>query len=289
MGHGIAGLHAAQGSQVTVIEPNSATRESLRRRLLNSFAPLDVADEVVRNTTVSADPEAMIGSDLIVEAASEQLDLKISILRTASQHAPQAIFATNTSALRISDIAGAHVNPSLVVGTHFFNPPHLIPLVEVVPGERTAKSTIRLVANHLRSLGKQPAVLSSDPPGFVANRIQHAMWREALDLLDKGVADAQTIDMIVRNSFGARLSVMGPIENADYVGLDLVAEIHNYLFPSLSNRHQVSDAISNALGAGNLGRKTGQGLSSWSEEQTQRSTDTLSKHLIDQFFTEGTE
>lgn len=284
MGHAIAGLHAAAGAQVTVLETDAESRRSMHGRIHASFTPLGSADRAVANTSVTSDSgRALSGSDIVIEAAVETIAVKNDLVRLASRFAPESIFATNTSAIRISDIAESHANPELVVGTHYFNPPHLIPLVEVVPGQRTSPNTVQKIAEYLRSIDKIPAVLSSDPPGFVANRIQHAMWREALALLEAGVADAETIDLIVCNSFGPRLTVMGPIENADYVGLDLIESIHSYLFPHLSSTTSPSTEVLNAVARGKLGRKTGQGITTWTEQRAQQATERLASHLITTF------
>ena len=142
---------------------------------------------------------------------------------------PDAILATNTSVISITEIAARAKGKGRIVGTHFWNPPYLIPLVEVVPGEGSSPQAVDQTFDLLKSVGKHPVKVKRDVPGFVGNRLQHALWREAISIVDQGIADAATVDEVIKNSFGIRLPVLGPMETADMVGLDLTLQIHNYI------------------------------------------------------------
>ncbi|MEU4513751.1 3-hydroxyacyl-CoA dehydrogenase NAD-binding domain-containing protein [Nonomuraea wenchangensis] len=259
MGHSIAGVFAGAGSQVSLFDTHEpALRQGLadmRRQLLDPEA----ADGV---TICSELPAAVAAAHLVIEAVPERLELKQRIFAEVSDLAPEAVMATNTSVLKIAEV-GRRADRRRVLGTHWFNPPHLVPLVEVVESDATDPACVAWVMGVLRQAGKLPVHVRRDIPGFLGNRLQHAMWREALHLVETGACDAETIDLVVRNGFGLRLPAMGPIENADYVGLDLVLAVHEYLFPHLSRDEEPSRLLREAVDAGRLGAKTGAGLLTW--------------------------
>ena len=167
-------------------------------------------------------PAAVEGVDVVIEAVPERLALKQDVFERLGQLLPDSMLATNTSVLRIAEIAALTENPERVIGTHWYNPPHLIPLVEVAQSDATSTTDVDWMIGILTQAGKVPVHIRKDTPGFVGNCIQHAMWREAISLVDEGVCDAATADLVVRSSFGLRLAAMGPVENADDVGLDLI-------------------------------------------------------------------
>jgi 3-hydroxybutyryl-CoA dehydrogenase len=141
----------------------------------------------------------------------------------------------------------------------------LIPVVEVIQGADTNPSVLACTIGLLKSVGKIPVHVRHDTPGFIGNRMQHALWREAMSLVQEGVCDAADVDTVVRNTIGLRLSAMGPLENADYVGLDLTESIHEYIFPSLSTAQRPLKVLDDFVASGNLGAKTGSGFFTWSE------------------------
>ncbi|QXW00463.1 MULTISPECIES: 3-hydroxyacyl-CoA dehydrogenase family protein [Rhodococcus] len=282
MGHSIAGVFAYAGASVTVHDPVPETlsrvSERIREQLINLDRDPSVADTVALSPTLE---DAVSGAHLVIEAVPEILELKQKLFADLSVLLPHAILATNTSVFKISDVARNTVDPQRVVGAHWWNPPHLVPLVEIVHGESTAADTAEWIFDILTQAGKVPVHVRKDIPGFIGNRLQHAMWREALSLVEGGVCDTETVDLVVRNSFGLRLSAMGPLENADYVGLDLAAAVHNYLFPTLNNDDHASPLLNKLIAEGHLGAKTGSGLLNWTPESRAAATRRLEQHLID--------
>lgn len=281
MGHSIAGVFAAARAAVTVYDVRADTLasapERIRAQLAESGGDAAAAERVslandLRDATAA-------GADLVIEAVPEKLDLKQELLAELSVLLPHAVLATNTSVFKIGNVARDCTDPRRVIGTHWWNPPHLIPLVEIIQAETTSAETAEWVYAVLADAGKVPVHVRKDIPGFIGNRLQHAMWREAISLVDSGVCDGQTVDLVVRNSFGLRLAAMGPIENADYVGLDLTAAVHDYLFPSLNRDDHASALLEKLIGEGHLGAKTGSGLLPWGPTDRAAAADRLARHL----------
>jgi 3-hydroxybutyryl-CoA dehydrogenase len=265
MGHGIAQVLALGGIEVVVHDPVPEALEAVPARIAANLQALgieaDVRVELETELEAAAD-----GADWVFEAAPEDLELKQQIFKRLDAVAkPDAILATNTSVMRVRDVAAHAVHRDRIVGTHWWNPPFLVPLVEVVQGPDTEPVTIERTIAFLRSLGKTPVHVRRDVAGFVGNRLQHALWREAFDLVDKGICDAETVDTVVKAGFGRRLAVLGPMENADLVGLDLTLAIHEYVLPELDPPSQPSDGLRQRVERGELGMKTGAGFRHWSE------------------------
>jgi len=219
-------------------------------------------------------------ADLVIEAISEKLELKQQLFADIEKLARQdCIFASNTSVIPITAITEKLENKSRMIGTHWWNPPYLIPLVEVVQTVQTAAEVIDAVMMLLTVLGKTPVHVKKDVPGFVANRMQHALWREAIAIVEAGICDAATVDLCVKNSFGLRLSVLAPLENADLVGLELTEDIHRVILPDLSTAKEPSPLLRQLIDEGRKGWSTGAGFYSWSETDKalakQRVTDRL--------------
>ena len=169
--------------------------------------------------------------------------------------------------------------PDLTVGTHWWNPPDLIPIVEVIKGEATSEDTMSRTTEVLERAGKLAVRVERDVPGFVGNRLQHALWREAIDLVASGVCDAQTVDLVVRNTIGLRLAEMGPIENADYVGLDLTLAIHEQVLPAINRDPFPSPLLREYVSEGRLGAKSGQGFLEWPAGAREAAAARLAAHV----------
>ena len=193
---------------------------------------------------------------------------------------PDAIVATNTSVLRITEIAADSARPERVVGTHWWNPPYLIPVVEVVRGERTGEDVARRVSAWLAQAGKTPVDVYRDVPGFVGNRMQFALLREAAWLVEEGVCSAETADLVARMTFGRRWACVGPLRNADFIGLDLTCDILDYLAPSLSDCKQAPRLLRDKVAVRQLGAKSGQGVFEWEEGERDETEAQLLRHLI---------
>jgi 3-hydroxybutyryl-CoA dehydrogenase len=282
MGAGIAQVFASAGHAVTVFEPSRAVRATIRSRIAEALHLYDLDAGVAQTVDVTDDLDlAVRRADFVTETAPEKLELKQSIFADLVKLAPvTAILASNTSVIPIHRIAEGLQTAERIVGTHWWNPPALIPLVEVVQAARTTESTVRTTMDLLAAIGKAPAHVTKDLPGFVANRLQHALWREAIAMVRAGVCDAATLDACVKNSFGMRLAVLGPLENADLVGLDLTLDIHKTIIPELDRSDRPDPYLEAQVAAGRLGFKTGAGFRAWSEDEMSALRRRLAAHLL---------
>jgi 3-hydroxybutyryl-CoA dehydrogenase len=153
------------------------------------------------------------------------------------------------------------------LGTHWWNPPFLVPLVEVIETEWTSPAVVDWTMKLHEDAGKTPAHVKKDVPGFIGNRLQHALWREAIFLVEEGICDAETVDTVVKASFGRRLPVLGPLENADLIGTDLTLAIHRNVMPHVDSRPDASPYLAKLVGEKKLGFKSGEGFRAWSAEE----------------------
>jgi 3-hydroxybutyryl-CoA dehydrogenase len=226
--------------------------------------------------------EAVAGADLVIESVSEVVELKQALFVEIARLAPAgALLASNTSVIPITRL-GERLDDETrgrLVGTHWWNPPHLVPLVEVVRTAFTRDDVVETVVELLRAAGKVPVVVHKDVTGFIGNRLNQAMWREALALIDAGVCDAETIDTVVKASFGLRLPVLGPMENADLIGLELTRALHALLFPDLDASTAPSPVLDAAIARGATGMKAGEGLRRWTAEEADAVRRRLDAHL----------
>jgi 3-hydroxybutyryl-CoA dehydrogenase len=219
-----------------------------------------VADAAIARVRLADLTDAVGKAALVIEAVPEDLAVKEPVWRELGRHAAEgAILATNTSAFDIDAIAAWVDDPSVVLGTHWFNPAEVIPCVEVVAGTATDAGVVQRVVHLLEAAGKEPSVVRNSP-GFVANRIQFALVREALLCLEEGLASADDIDRIVRGSFGVRLAALGPLANADLGGLDTYRSILRFLSSELGDRFTPPRLLDELVDAGRFGAKTGAGI-----------------------------
>jgi 3-hydroxybutyryl-CoA dehydrogenase len=284
MGHGIAYLFAAVGHHVNVFEPSSEVRSSLPRRLKAIVELLEDDPSLLQRIASHESLEqAMNGADWVFEAAPEKLPIKQHIFAELEKLvAPSTVLASNSSAIPSTEIGRHLVHRERVVGTHFWNPPHLVPLVEVIQNEKTAGDVVQRTMELLRRAGKMPVHVRQDIPGFVGNRLQHAMKREAIALVAAGVCDAETIDIVVREGFGARTAVLGPMEQSDLVGLDLALDIAEVLYQHLDRTAEPHAFLRDKVKAGKLGMKTGEGLRKWTAQEADAVRTRLSRFLAEQ-------
>ena len=202
----------------------------------------------------------------VFESVAEDLDLKQQLFGQLDQLAPrQAIFASNTSGLPITRIAERMARPERAATAHFWNPAHLMPLVELVKGELTSDTTIDALGQVLGAAGKRTVVVRKDVPGQLGNRLQHALYREAFHIIQEGVASVEDVDIAIKYGPGLRFPAYGLLEHADMVGLDLVQAIDSYLFPALSSADAPPAFLSALIARGDLGAKSGRGLYDWTE------------------------
>jgi 3-hydroxybutyryl-CoA dehydrogenase len=266
MGAGIAQVFTDAGVRVAVYDPDAAARESTPARIRAGLAlvgrPGGPALSCLR---VEADIGAAVeGAQLVIEAASERLELKQRIFADLDGRTDSGVvLASNTSAFPISAIARDVRRGERVIGTHFWNPPYLLPLVEVVQSAATSTATVTRTMGLLRQVGAEPVHVRTDLPGFVGNRLQHALKREAIALVAAGVCDAETVDLVTRHGFGARLGIVGPLEQSDLYGLELTLAIHQVLMPSLDRTPTAHPYLVDKVHNGQTGAAAGQGFRRW--------------------------
>ena len=292
MGHGIAQIFAVHGHDVTVIDPNEASLANVHERISNNLTimqahgvelqePIETSVARVALSTAMADAK---NANFVIEAVFEDMALKQQVFADLDAICPpETILCSNTSVMSITEIASKSQRRERIVGTHFWNPPYLMPLVEVVKARDSEETAVSSTYALLKRVGKHPVKVNKDVPGFVANRLQHALWREAFAIIDEGIADAATVDECVRYGPGLRWPILGPVENADMVGLDLTKAIHDYILPHINAAPTPSSTLLDNVADGNLGFKSGKGmLGNWSEEAKAESRQRLATYLLKQ-------
>ena len=272
MGRGIAQVAAAAGYKVTLsdVDRDSLARgiQSIERNLAKGIQlgklTEDDRDSTLQHIRGTTELEQVAGTDLIIEAAPERLELKQDILRELERHAKaDFVFATNTSSLSITEIAKASERPQNVVGMHFFNPVHIMRLVEIVVGKATSNDTVALVREVCVKLRKEPIVVN-DVPGFASSRLGVALGLEAMRMLEQGVASARDIDTAMELGYN---HPMGPLKLTDHVGLDIRLNIAEYLFRELgSETFRPPEVLRRLVSEGKLGKKTGEGFYNWNKD-----------------------
>ena len=281
MGHGLALVFAAGGHDVRITDPDAGTLDTVHERIAATLASLGwEAGAGHRVTAVPTLEEAVSEAGLVIEAAPERLELKQELFARIEKAAPpDAILASNTSVIPITQIVARVSGKHRALGTHWWNPPYLVPLVEVIQTADTDPAVVAEVMVLLKRLGKVPVHVKKDVPGFVGNRLQHALWREAISLVEHGVCDAETVDLVVKNSFGRRLAVLGPLENADLVGTELTRDIHSHILADLDCAKAPSPYLESLVRSGKLGFKSNEGFKPWTDEKKQALRALVLDHL----------
>ena len=252
-----------------LIEKGVLTSAELEKRLERIDFTTDIDSELIKK------------ADLVIEAVFEDMQIKReTFAKLEARCRPDTIFCTNTSVMSPSEISRDLQYRSRFVGTHFWNPGHLIPLVEVVKSDATSDETAETVMAVLKGVGKEPVLCKKDVPGFIANRMQHALWREAISIVENGIADAETVDKAVRYSFGLRLPQLGPLTNSDMVGTELTYNIHNYILQYLEDTHTPSPLLTKMKEEGKMGFKSGEGFMKWTPEEVEKQNADLNEYLI---------
>ena len=270
MGPGIGAVLARAGVEVALYDVSAEVLERAKHGVQLAQGVLDRLEAPhadggeVRFVGDLAD--ALDGADVVLEAVPEKLELKQEVFQQFERHVSAGtILASNTSGMPITSIASVCEHPERVIGMHWSNPPHLIPMIEVIPGERTDQDVVDRTAELIRSFGYYP-VVEQEVPGFVENRILYAILRECLDLVDRGIIDSQGMDLCVRWGIGYKLAVIGPMELLDMAGLDIYENVGSYLNKDLSTSAGVSETIKRLTAAGRLGMKTGGGIYDYTPE-----------------------
>jgi 3-hydroxybutyryl-CoA dehydrogenase len=280
MGHGIAQTFALGGYEVTLNDINDELLNKAVQQIrsnLDTFVEFGIttpkeAKEALSRIKINKNlKEAAKESDFVVEALPEVMDLKKRIFKELDQNCPgHTIIASNTSGLSLTEIASGIKRQDQAIIAHWWNPPHIIPVVEIVKGQYTSDQTVDLVYQLLLSIGKKPVKILKEVPGFLGNRLQFALFREALYCLKEGIASAEDIDMAVKGSYGFRLPTLGPLETSDFGGLDTYLHIAEYLFKEIDRSTEPPEFLREKVRQGKLGVKTGEGFFCYTPEEAKK-------------------
>jgi 3-hydroxybutyryl-CoA dehydrogenase len=290
MGHGIAQVFALKRYKVKLFDNDLNVLQSAPKKIHNNLQtllemhlvePQEIEDCLNHLQLCHTLPEMCEGVELTIEAVSENVDLKRAIFgELEALTRPQTILCSNTSGISIGLISENLRFKERVIGTHFWNPPHIVPCVEVIKSQFAADEVFHTVIELMERVGKKPVRVLKDIPGFLGNRLQHALWREAISLVEKGIAAPEDIDRVVKYGFGLRLPFIGPLETADLAGLDLVYDIHKYLFSDLENRSTPSPLLKTLLDQKATGVKSKKGFYNWTDERTKQIIQQRDKALL---------
>ncbi len=269
MGADVAIVLARGGCRVTVIDPNEPRRARLQAHVRQGLAPLGLERRAERVLAVpTLDAVAWDDVALVVECIPENLPMKQQLFAELLQWAPAfTVLASNSSSFPISAIAQGLATRQRMLGLHFFMPAHLVPLVEVVRGPDTDPAQAERLCSFMRGCGSVPVLVRKDKPGFLANRLQHALAREAFAMIDEGIATAEDVDAAVRFGFGFRYLAAGPVLQRDHAGLDVHCAAAATMYPSLSSTTVPASVLQGHVDAGRLGMKTGAGFYDWPEDR----------------------
>ncbi len=290
MGHGIAQEFACAGYRVHLHDITDEQLNNARVQIGKNLALL-AENSVIQETSISETIQriqtttelgvAAEDADFVVEAVTENLTLKQRIFEELDSLCQlHTILASNTTALMPSQIGVNTNRKDKILNTHYFNPPYLIPLVELIRSPDTSDETLSATFDLLTNIGKTPAIIEKEALGFVGPRLQAALIREAFAIVEQGIATAETVDLVVRNSFGRRLSVAGPFEVFELAGWDLVVAAFEELYKDLNSSSDINPLLQEMVDAGKLGVKSGEGFYEWSDERQQALRDRMGQALI---------
>ncbi|EKS31240.1 3-hydroxyacyl-CoA dehydrogenase family protein [Afipia felis] len=282
MGCDIAAIFVSRGWSVRAVDPKAKNWERTRDRVALSVSQLDTSANIAKFSLATTVEELeWSGVELVIEAVPEKMDIKRQLFAALDQLVPENIpLATNTSGLRITEIAAGLATRHRMGGLHFFLPAHIVPAVEVVAGEFTDAKTMDQLFDIVTSVGRVPVRVAKDVPGFLANRLQHALMREAYAILDEGVATPEDIDAAVRYGFGFRYIAAGPILQKDLAGLDTNYAAGISIYPYLNNGTKPGRSIESLVEAGNFGAKSGSGFWDWTPEQAKEQREKYEQTLL---------
>ncbi|MEI6038859.1 MAG: 3-hydroxyacyl-CoA dehydrogenase NAD-binding domain-containing protein [Actinomycetes bacterium] len=284
MGPGIASVFARAGSEVRIYDISEEALERARTSVALCETVLNgLGGEKVGNGSISFEidlEKALKGTKFVLEAVPEKIEIKKSVLAEIEKYVgDDVIIASTTSGIPISDLAVSIVKSSRFIGMHWSNPPHLIPLIEVVPGEKTSDATRDELVKISHAFGYE-GVVEKDIPGFAENRILYAILRECLSMVEDGVISQKDLDICVRWGIGYKLAVVGPMRLLDMAGLDIYNNVAGYLNPDLSNQKDISKFITDRVAAGRLGMKTGAGIFDYAEGEVAAKRAEIVKGLV---------
>ena len=276
MGASFAQIFAGHGYNVTLYDIADEALEKAKELIgVNQKAMLDqggltqaASEQLMERIGYTTEKEVFRQADFVLEAIVEKLAVKHSFWSEVSAMVGEdVILATNTSGLRISEIAQAVKGPGRFAGMHWVNPPHLIPLVEVIAGEQSEPECLEHIRELALDLGQHPVMVHRDPPGFVLNRLQYALLREACHIVEEGYASLEDVDGVMKYGLGMRYACLGPFETVDFGGLDIFNHVGSYLFGQLCNDAGVPRILKENYEAGRLGVKSGAGFHDYSGDK----------------------
>lgn len=284
MGHGIAQVFADAGHPVAIYDPDEAALARVPERVREIFRLLDADPSPVERISLHERlQDAVAGAQFVIEAGPERVPIKQEIFAALdAMTGPDVILASNTSAIPIRDIAAKASRRNRILGAHFWNPPHFVSLVEVIQSDATGDVFVERTMNLLADAGMSPVHVKRDIPGFIGNRLQHALKREAIALVANGVCDAETLDKVVTEGFGSRLGVLGPLEQSDMVGLSLTLDAHRVLIADLDRTPGPHPLLEKKVAAGTTGMAVGEGFRSWTPEQAAAVRTRFQEHLANE-------
>ena len=282
MGCDVAAIFMTAGWNIQAAEPDTPNWEARRARVRSSTAQIEGIFYPERFRLVAGPAEIDWSRvRLVLEAAPERLELKRQIFAELDRLVPREIpIGSNASGFRITDIAGQLKTRNRMANLHFFAPAHLVPAVEVVRGEHTDAAAVDALYDIMKSVGHMPVRVSRDLPGFLANRIQHALMREAWAIIDEGLGTPEDVDVAVRYGFGFRYVAAGPILQKEFAGLETQLSAARSIYPSLANNTEPSPVLKKAVDEGRLGLKTGRGFWSWTPEQIKQERERYDRTLL---------
>jgi len=268
MGADVAAVCARGGCAVQVVEPTTERRALLSDYFVNTMTELGYENRIhLLSVAGSLEEVEWADIDLVIECVPERLDIKRELFAKLEQYAkPEAVLASNSTSFPISQIANGLKTSARMIGLHFFMPAHLIPCVEVIYGEKTSPMVGDSLTRLMTACGMVPVTVKKDLPGFLANRLQHALSREAFSMVDAGIASLEDIDKAVRFGFGFRYLAAGPVMQRDHAGLEVHGAAGASIYPSLNNSPNIAQCLSERVASGKLGMKTGEGFFSWTSE-----------------------
>lgn len=274
MGASFAQIFARHNYQVILYDIVDTALEKAKHLItINQQAEIDQgnltraqSEDLLSRIRYTVSKDCFSQADFVLEAIAERMEIKHVFWSELSKAVrEEAILATNTSGLSISEIGRAVWKPERFAGMHWVNPPHLIPLVEVIAGEKSAEETIKTVYDVALSLGQKPVKVHKDPPGFILNRLQYAVVREACHCVEQGYASIEDVDNVMKYGLGLRYAAIGPFETMDFGGLDIFNHVGSYLFDQLSKEGGVPRILKEAYEAGKYGVKNGCGFYDYSD------------------------
>jgi len=290
MGSAIAQYFAERGLEVLVYDIVQASLDKIdenvrvNQELLIERGQLTEkqAQEARARICTSSDMQDFAQADLIIEAIIEKMEIKQSFFKQLEEICrPDTIFATNTSSLSVNGICALMETKERFIGANWWTPAHIIPLIEIVRADATSDDTVRRLYDFFESVGKKPIVANREVKGFIGNRIQFAVMREAMNIVESGYASMEDVDRVLHYGLGLRYAVLGPFQTADYGGVDTFFHISDVLFPDLSNRTDANDIIRNLYREGKYGVKTGEGFYQYTPEEIQEGMKRRDEQLLD--------